>query len=67
MSYRYDLGNIIGGDNKADNFGTQLLRLIMKADSHNLSLLRKSFPNAVTMIERWRESMSGEILDLPYD
>ena len=67
MSYQYDLSSIIKGNNRADNFGTQLLRLIMKADSHNLSLLRKSFPNAVIMVEHWRESMSGEILDLPYD
>jgi len=42
-----------------------LLRLIFKADQHNKEQLRKGFPNAVKMVETYKDT--GEILDLPYD
>ena len=64
MSYRIDMDNIVKG-RREDNFGSILLRLAMKADSHNLELIRKGFPNAVETVEHWRET--SNILDLPYD
>ena len=57
----HDLMNI--GDN--NNFGVLLLRLVAKADHHNLALLRSAFPNAVQVLEYWRAT--GDYLELPYD
>ena len=65
MSYKVDLENITVYKNDATNFGTQLLRLVMKADMANLPRLRAAFPNAVRTVLEWRET--GEIPDLPYD
>ena len=67
MSYKIDMGNILHGDKEATNFGTLLLKLVMKADLHNLRLLKLAFPNAVKTIEGWRMSENGEIPDYPYD
>jgi len=65
MSLSIDMRNITEESNVATNFGSQLLRLAMKADQHNKSLLRMGFPNAVEMVEHYRET--GEILDRDYD
>lgn len=65
MSYQVDLENITIGKNDATNFGSGLLRLVMKADLHNLHLLKQSFPNAVQTVSQWR--VTGEIPNLPYD
>jgi hypothetical protein len=67
MSYQIDMINITKGRKEESNFGTLLLRLIMKADQHNLRLLQKGFPNAVETVEHWLASPIEEILDLPYD
>jgi len=65
LSYKIDLENITEHGNDHTNFGTEMLRLVMKADLLNMALLRHSFPNAVKTVEEWRET--GEIPDLPYD
>lgn len=65
MSYKIDLENITVHGNDHTNFGTELLRLVMKADLNNLARLRQAFPNAVKTVEEWRET--GEIPDLLYD
>lgn len=65
MSYQIDMENVVIGRNNATNFGAWLLRLILKADFHNLELLRKGFPNAVRTVEHWRRE--SNIPDLPYD
>jgi len=60
-----DLKNAVEGRNES-NFYVLLFRLMMKADTHNLALLTKAFPNAATMLRYWREM--GKIgMDLPYD
>ena len=65
MSLEVDLMNISNGNLQETNFGSQLLRLIFKADQHNKQLLQMGFPNAVAMVYRYQ--MHGDILDLPYD
>jgi hypothetical protein len=65
MSLQVDLHELTEGKGKQTNFGTMLLRLIFKADQHNKEQLRKGFPNAVKMVETYKDT--GEILDLPYD
>jgi hypothetical protein len=65
LSYKVDLENITVGKNDATNFGSGLLRLVMKADLSNMRLLRQAFPNAVKTVEEWRRT--GEIPDLAYD
>ena len=67
MSYQVDMVNVLRRDKDASNFGFLLLKLVMKADLHNLALLRKAFPNAVRTIEEWRASGPEEIPDYPYD
>jgi hypothetical protein len=67
MSYKIDMINI-GNFKPGDNFGSKVLQLVMKADLHNLALLRGSFPNAVKTVENWRQALDSEdIDDLPYD
>ena len=63
MSLLYDMQyGVQRGD---DNFHTQLLRLMMKADSDNYARLKKAFPNTATVYEAWKK---GEpIPDLPYE
>ena len=65
MSLQYDLHEIMDGADKQTNFGTLLLKLIFKADSGNIELLRAGFPNAVRTVEYYQAT--GEILDYPYD
>ena len=66
MTLGIDLARVIAGDKEASNFGAMLCRLILKADEHNLSQLRKGFPNAVKLVEEWR--VSGKIpADKSYD
>ena len=60
-----DLENVVYGNENATNFHALLFRLLLKADNHNLELLRKGFPNAVSMVERYKKS--GLIWNLPYD
>lgn len=65
MSLKLDLHYLINGNGKQTNFSTMLLELIFKADTHNLELLRKAYPNAVSMVESYRKT--GTIQDLEYD
>ena len=64
MSLKFDMLSVTG-DNKATNFSAMLLRLIFKADPQNREKLRKGFPNAVRMVERFKDGLPP--LDLPYD
>lgn len=54
-----------GRQPKQTNFGTKLFELIIKADLHNRTLLKKSFPNAVETFEYWAKTK--EYLDKEYD
>jgi len=65
MSLQFDLHDLVNGSGKQTNFTTMLLKLILKADSHNRELLRKGFPNAVDTVEIWNNT--GVIADLNYD
>lgn len=65
MSLQFDLHDLVNGSGKQTNFSTMLLKLIFKADLRNLELLRKGFPNAVSMVEHYKKT--GTILDLDYD
>jgi hypothetical protein len=65
MSLSIDFDHITNGSDRDTNFGSQLLRLIFKADSHNRRRLAMGFPNAVQVVDHYIET--GEILDLPYD
>lgn len=65
MSLKIDLENIVKGPDDARNFTADLLRLILKADSANRQKLRQGFPNAVAVVDLWRNS--SEIRDLPED
>lgn len=65
MTLHIDLHEIVNGAGKQTNFSTMLFKLIFKADQHNKEQLRKGFPNAVKMVETYKDT--GEILDLPYD
>ncbi len=65
MSYQEDIENMTTGKKDSTNFGAILMHLILKADLHNLALLRKSYPNAVKVAAHWRET--GKYLFLPYD
>lgn len=65
MSLQYDLHEIVNGADRQTNFSTKLLKLIFKADSHNKELLRKGFPNAVSMVEEYQKT--GTILNLESD
>jgi hypothetical protein len=65
MSLQFDLHDLVDGSGKQTNFTTGLLKLIMKADSHNKELLRNSFPNAVSTVEGYQQT--GIIRDLKYD
>jgi len=51
---RGSIGNILAGE--GDWFTANLLRLIAKADSHNIELLRKGFPEAVEAVEAYRKA-----------
>ncbi len=63
MGLKYDIEHgVMGGDN---NFHTQLLRLMMKADKGNYARLKRAFPNTTAVYEAWYK---GEpIPDLPYE
>lgn len=65
MSLRFDLHEIVEGNDKQTNFSTMLLKLIFKADAHNLELLRKGSPNAVLTVKEYKNT--GIITDLEYD
>jgi hypothetical protein len=47
-----NIGNILCGEGSW--FTAKLLRLIRKADSNNLELLRKGFPHEVACVEAHR-------------
>ena len=66
MSLKIDMQIITNGRDDRTNFETMLLKLCMKADMHNLALLRKAFPKAVAVFESWHNS-DKEIIDLDYD
>ncbi len=65
MSIKIDLSQIVNGGTPQDNFTSQLLLLIMKADLANKAKIARGFPNAVTAVEHWFDT--EEILDLPQD
>ena len=65
MSLQFDLHDLVNGSGKQTNFSTMLLKLIFKADIRNLELLRKAYPNAVSMVESYRET--GNIGNLESD
>ena len=65
MSQVFDLKNSLNGESNITNFHKLLFDLILKADNHNLYLLRQAFPNAVDMVEEYKKN--GVIIDLPYD
>lgn len=54
MANVIDLHNIIEG-NTNNNFGVVLIKLIMKADIHNKERLRKGFPEAVKLVEKYQK------------
>ena len=63
MSLLFDIEH--GVMRSADNFHTQLLRLMMKADMGNYARLKQAFPNTAAVYEAWYK---GEpIPDLPYE
>lgn len=64
-SLAVDLQLFNQGGKQQTNFGTKLIQLILKADSHNKELIRQGFPNAVKLVEHWEKT--GQILDLKYD
>jgi hypothetical protein len=66
MSLKID---ILLDNGSQDNFGTQLIRLYMKADNHNKYLLAKAFPNMVKVYNQWYTSDGDmdKVEDLPYD
>jgi hypothetical protein len=56
MISNYDkanIGNILAGEGSW--FTANLLRLISKADSNNIELIRKGFPEEVAAIEIYRK------------
>jgi hypothetical protein len=65
MSLQVDLHFIVNGPDSQTNFGTQLLKLIMKADESNRAKLAKGFPNAVETVREWKAT--GVIPDLERD
>lgn len=67
MSLQFDLHEIVEGSwpGGRTNFTTLLLKLILKADSHNKELLRRGFPNAVLTVEEYKKT--GIIKDLKSD
>ena len=65
MSIKVDLHFIVNGPNNQNNFTTQLLKLIFKADLNNQVKLARGFPNAVHAVKHWQDT--GEILDLAQD
>jgi hypothetical protein len=62
MSLGYDLHDIIHGSGTQTNFNTLLLKLIFKADGTNLEKIRKGFPEAVGLVEHYRET--GDIQEV---
>jgi hypothetical protein len=48
-----NIGNILSGEGSW--FTANLLRLISKADSNNLELIRKGFPEEVAALESYRK------------
>ena len=68
MSQLLDLKNSLHGNRNITNFHKLLFDLILRADNHNLELLRKAFPNAVIMaMHRRIGGIEEKTPDLPYD
>ncbi len=65
MTLKFDFEEIVHGGDRQTNFGTMLLKLIFKADMFNREKLRKGFPNAVYMVERYLAI--GIVEDIEYD
>lgn len=65
MPMNLDMQLVLKGDRSATHFTAYLLECIFKADRRNRALLRRGFPNAVEMVERYQET--GDILNLEYD
>jgi len=54
MSIKIDMEIMLNGDDHQTNFGTQLLKLIFKADGQNKEKLRLGFPQAVRAVEHYQ-------------
>lgn len=65
MSLKIDMEILFNGRGNQDNFTTQLIKLILKADGNNRNKLALGFPNAVTTVNHYVQT--GKILDLPED
>ena len=61
MSIKVDMEIWLNGDDHQTNFGTQLVKLIMKADGQNKEKLRLGFPEAVKVVEHYQ--LTGEIIE----
>jgi hypothetical protein len=62
MSIKIDMTIMLEGDDHQTNFGTQLLKLIFKADGFNKEKLRLGFPEAVKAVEHYQ--LTGEIIEV---
>jgi len=67
MGLYHDMHDIVNGSNKTTNFSSEMIRIVLKADTANISKLGTIYPNLVRTVQYWRDSSDGEILDLPYD
>ena len=65
MSLEVDFRNVLNGRNDINNFNSELIRLIWRADRINRAKLKQVYPNAVKMVEHYKKT--GEILELDYD
>ena len=63
MTLEFDLYEIAYGSGTQTNFTSQLLRLVLKADSDNREKLRLGFPAAVAAVERYKKT--GEVEGFP--
>ena len=62
MTIRIDMEIWLNGNDHQTNFGTQLLKLIFKADMQNKEKLRLGFPQAVRAVEHYQKT--GEIIEV---
>jgi len=62
MSLKIDIDQI---HSKNDNFASQLIRLMQKADRRSYEKLARAFPNTAKVYEAWIQG--NEIPDLQYD
>ena len=56
MTVEYDVHDLMFGQGKQTNFTTMLIKLILKADEHNVEKLRLGFPHEVEVVEKWQRT-----------